>query len=233
MIDSSAWLNLVAAANKVCCLVQEIAWRRIESYSNNDVEAEEHGAFEVVRFAVLNGIRYDQNRHGESNSFDYIMVSISLCNTRKFHKISRIVILTSLKVECHVTSNNPTNNNEEWSDTKGNLDTRTNGYTHGQVHLVAESDHHGSDVFRRVSNNGDQDQTDKCLADIRAFDDVIDGSNQVIGTDGNQNRHNDEDYGGSNRAKSRIFRILALGELAFSIKEVAVSAKLEYQVEGV
>lgn len=160
------------------------------------------------------------------------MVSTSFSQIQK-EEISSVVLLTSLKAERHVTSNNPANNNEEWSDTKGNLDTGANGYAHGQVHFVAESDNHSSNVFRSVSNNRDQNQTDECLADIRALDDVIDGSNQVVGTDGNQNRHNDKNCGGSNRAKSRLFGVLVLSELSFGIKEIAVGAKLEYQIEDV
>lgn len=136
-------------------------------------------------------------------------------------------------MERHIASDNPAKNNEEWSDTKGDLDTGANGYAHGQIHLVAKGDHHSSDVFGSVSNNGDQNQTDECLADIRAFDEVIDRSNQVVGTDGNQNRHDDQNNSGSNGAKSRLFRVFAFGKLAFGVKEVAVSAKLEYQVESV
>lgn len=61
---------LVAAADKICCLVQEVSWRSKESNGNDNVEAEKHGAFEVVWFAVLNGISDNQNGHGECNSLD-------------------------------------------------------------------------------------------------------------------------------------------------------------------
>lgn len=78
----SAWLHLVAAADKIRRLVQEIAWCRKESHSNDDVKAKKHGPFEVVRFAILNGICYDQNGHGESNSFDYNIVSTPCPNIK-------------------------------------------------------------------------------------------------------------------------------------------------------
>lgn len=142
--------------------------------------------------------------------------------------------LTSLKMERHVTSNNPPDNNEEWSDAQRNLDARANCYTHSQVHLVAKSDDYSSNVLRSVSNNGDQDQTDECFADICAFDNVVDASDQVIGTDGNQNRYNDKNRGSSNWAQSGLFGLLAFGgDWVLGVEKVAVRTKLEHEIEGV
>lgn len=61
---------LAAATDEVCCLVQEVAWRSKESNGNDDIEAEQHSALEVIRFAVLNGISDYQNGYGESDGLD-------------------------------------------------------------------------------------------------------------------------------------------------------------------
>lgn len=61
---------LVATSDEVRCLVQKVTWRSKEGDSNDDVEAEQHGALEIVGLAILDGVGDDQNGHGESDSLD-------------------------------------------------------------------------------------------------------------------------------------------------------------------
>lgn len=58
------------AAEKHGSLVHSISWDGVEGNRNNDVETEQHGTFEVVRFAVLNCVCNDQNRNGEGDGLD-------------------------------------------------------------------------------------------------------------------------------------------------------------------
>ena len=51
--------RLVAATDEVRCLVQKVTGRSKESDSNDDVEAKQHGAFEVVGLAILDDVSDD------------------------------------------------------------------------------------------------------------------------------------------------------------------------------
>jgi hypothetical protein len=144
------------------------------------------------------------------------------------------MIRTSLKVKRHFTTNDPSDNHEEGSDAQGNLDAGANRHTHGKVHLVAQSDDYSSDVLRRVSDNGDQNQTDECLANVCSLNKGVDASNQVIGTDGDQDCDNDKHDGCSNWTHGGLLGLLAINTgRVFGVEKVAVRAQLEDEVEGI
>lgn len=134
----------------------------------------------------------------------------------------------------HFTSNNPTDNDEEGGDAQGNLDAGANRHTHGQVHFVAKSNDYSSNMLRRVSDNGDENQTNKGLADVCSLDKRVDASNQVIGTDGDQDGNDDKNDGGSNGTHRGLLGLLTVGaNRIFGVEKVAVRAKLEDEVESI
>lgn len=161
---------------------------------------------------------------------------------------------TSLEAKRHVAINNPANNDQEGGNTKSNLDTRANRDAHGEVHLIAHGDDDGGNVLGGVADNGDEDETDKGFADVGALDNVVDAADEVVGADGDEDGGDDEDHGGGNGAEDGLFVLartgtgtallvvvvelaalgvgLALG-LALGVKEVAVGAQLEDEVEDV
>lgn len=140
-------------------------------------------------------------------------------------------------MEGHRLANDPANNDEERSHQKGDLNAGANGHTHSKVHLVANSNDNSCHMLRRVADNWDQNQTDEGLADASCLDNVVDASNQVIGTDGDQNSGDNEDGGGSNGAQDGLLLLVSLGGSldggGLGIEQVAVGAKLEDEVEDV
>jgi hypothetical protein len=146
-----------------------------------------------------------------------------------------IVKLTSLEVKSHLGANDPANNDKERSNQEGNLDRRTNSNTHGEVHLVTDSNDNSSDVLCGVSNNGDQDQTDKRPADSRGRYEVINAVNEVIGADSDKNSGDNQDGHGSKGANARLLMLnfLIAFVLVLGIEKVAVCAELENEVEDV
>lgn len=138
-------------------------------------------------------------------------------------------------MKAHVRANNPANNDKERSDEESDLDAGANGNTHSQVHLVPNSNNNSGDMFGGVSNNRNQNQTDKGPADARCLDKVIDASNEVVGADGYQDGGDNKNGDSTDSAKGGLLRLLALGTsvLVLSIEKVAVGSKLEDEVKDV
>lgn len=50
--------------------VDDVGRYGVERDGNDDVKTKQHGAFEVVGLAILDGVCDDQNGHGECDSFN-------------------------------------------------------------------------------------------------------------------------------------------------------------------
>lgn len=99
-----------------------------------------------------------------------------------------------------------------------------------------------------VADNGDEDQTDKGLADVGGLDNVVDAADEVVGADGDEESDDNKDGSGGNGADDGLlmlflgFPLGGLGGLVVArlglgvvvaVKEVAVGAELEEEVEDV
>jgi hypothetical protein len=146
-----------------------------------------------------------------------------------------ITRLTSLEVKSHLGANDPANNDKERSNQESNLDRRTNSNTHGEIHLITDSNNNSGDVLCGVANNGDQNQTDKRPADSGGCYEVINAVNEVIGADSDKNRGDNQDGHGSNGANAGLlrFNFLVAFVLVLGIEKVAVCSELENEVEDV
>lgn len=146
-----------------------------------------------------------------------------------------IVRLTSFEVKSHLGANDPANNDKERSNQESNLDRRTDSNTHGEIHLVTDSNNNSGDVLCGVANNGDQDQTDKRPADSGGCYEVVDAVNEVIGADSDKHSSHNQDGHGSDGANGGLFRLnfLIAFVLVLGIEEVAVGSELENEVEDV
>lgn len=58
------------ALDQVGNLIKSTTRSSIESDGNDDIQTEAHGAFEIVRLAILNNISDDKNGDCESNGFN-------------------------------------------------------------------------------------------------------------------------------------------------------------------
>lgn len=58
----------------------------------------------------------------------------------------------------------PADDNKKREEEKSDLHTGADGNTNGKIHLVLHGDGDGSGVFGGVSNNGEQNKTDKLLS---------------------------------------------------------------------
>lgn len=136
-------------------------------------------------------------------------------------------------MEGHVPADDPTNNDEERSDSEGDLDTGANGNAHGQVHLVPDRNNHGGDMFCRISHDWNQYQTDEVLAYASAFHNIVDAAHEVIGADGHEKRRDNEDRDGGNWSKVGCLLGVLLGCLVLGVEKVAVGSKLEDEVKRI
>ena len=235
-------------ANERLDTVHGITRRSVEGHGNNNVKTEQHGAFEVVGLAVLDGISDDEDGNGKSNSLDCKKVNqlAKHGKPREICNVVRIPRLTSLKAKRHVAINNPPNNDQEWGNSQRNLNTRANSHTHGEVHLITHRHDNSGNVLSSVTNNGDKNQTNKRLANLCALDNVVDAADEVVCANGDEDGDDDEDHAGSNGAEDGFFVLEGLGAailvvfdgavgggLALGVKEVAVGAELEDEVEDV
>lgn len=76
-----------------------------------------------------------------------------------------------------LNANNPPKNNNQRQNQQCNLHTRANSNTNSEIHLVLAGHRHSGSVLSRVTNNGEKDQSDECLADVTGVSQSIDGRN--------------------------------------------------------
>lgn len=175
------------------------------------LRSQAHGALEVVALAVLNQVIDNQDRDEEDDG------------------------LEALEVQSHGLTHDPAENNEEGGNEKRNLHGAANCNINGQVHLALVRNDNGGDVFSGVSNDRDQDQTDKRLADVCGLDNRIDAVDKEFGANGHEDSDKDEGDTGSNwRQDLAILALLVSAFLVLDIgEEGVVRVQLEVQVEDV
>jgi len=99
-------------------------------------------------------------------------------------------------------------------------------------------------MFRRVAHNGNENQTDKSLANLGRLDDGIDARDKVVGADGDNNGRGDKDDDGGDEAHAGLLMLAllllldaSLGGLGVfvvhAVEEVVVGTELEPEVEAV
>lgn len=142
--------------------------------------------------------------------------------------------LTSFEVKRHGLSDDPPNDDQEWSNEEGDLNAGANGDTHSQIHLVPYSHNNCSDVLGRISNDWDKDKTNEGLADTSTLHNIINTSNEIIGADRNEDGSKHEDTGGCDGADAGLLGFgMLFTSLALGIEKVAVSAELEDEIHDV
>jgi hypothetical protein len=133
----------------------------------------------------------------------------------------------------HGSIHDPGDDDQERSHKEGNLNAGSNRYAHSQVHLVANSHHHGGDVLCSITDDWNQNQTDEGPADTGALHNSVDASNKVIGAHGNQERNNHENNACRKGPHARLLMCLLFASLLLGVEEITVSPKLENQVHDV
>lgn len=135
----------------------------------------------------------------------------------------------------HFITSDPANNDQEGSNQKGNLDRRTDGNSHGKIHLVPGGDNNSSDVLRSIADDRNQDETNESSANTGSLDEIIDTVNEVIGTESNKEGGDSQDGDSSNGTKSgfHVFNLPAAFVLVLGIEKVAVRSNLENEVQDV
>lgn len=114
----------------------------VEGESDDGIDGNAHGALEIVALSVLDQVVDNQDRDEEDHR------------------------LETLEVESHGLVDDPAEDDEEGGDEEGDLHRGSNGHVDSEVHLALVCDNDGCDVFGGVSNDGDQNQTNECLADM-------------------------------------------------------------------
>jgi hypothetical protein len=150
---------LMVSGHQLSTIVNDLGGDGIKGNGNDDVETEKHGALEIIRLAVLDGVGDDENRDSKCNSFK------------------------GLKVESHGHIDDPADDDEEGSHEESNLNAGANRDAHGQIHLVAESNNNSGYMLGCIADNGDENKADKGLADMSAFHDGIDAADKIFDLD--------------------------------------------------
>lgn len=134
----------------------------------------------------------------------------------------------------HIAAHDPATNDEERSNQESNLNAGTNSNTHGQIHLIPQSDNNSSDMLSSITDDGNQNQTNESLADTGAVDKVIDAVNQVFGANSDQDCGNDKNGASGNGADDGLLGLVVLIRvLVLDFEKVAVGSELEDEVENV
>jgi len=174
---------------------------------NDSVDTNAHGALEVVALSVLDQVV--DNQHGDEEDHS----------------------LEALEVESHGLSHDPAEDDEEGSDEERNLQGRSDGDVDSEVHLALVCDDDGGDMLGSISDNRDQDQTDKCFADVCGFDNGVDAVDKKFGADGDEDGDNDQCDTGSDGRQDLGFLLVVATFLVLDIgKKAVVRVELEVEV---
>lgn len=141
---------------------------------------------------------------------------------------------TRLEMQSHGLADRPAQHDQRGSDEQRNLDARADGHAHSQVHLVLDSHHAGGHVLGGVADDGDQDQTDKGLADLARRHQRVDAVDHVVGAhrddDGRDHQHQPRRPGPQQRL---VLLLAARGGLGLGLKQRLVCAQGEVEVQDV
>jgi hypothetical protein len=181
-----------------------------ERKRNDGVDTNTHGTLEVVTLSVLDEVVNDQNRDEEDNG------------------------LEALEVQGHRLVHDPAKKYEEGSDEKRDLHGGSDGHVDSEIHFALVCDDDSGDVLGGVSNNGNEDETDKSLADMCGFDDGVNAVNEELSADGDHDGDQDKRNTGSDGRQDLALLLLVLSALVLDIGEqVVVRVQLEIEVQDV
>jgi hypothetical protein len=88
-------------------------------------------------------------------------------------------------------------------------------------------------VLRSVSNDGNQDQTNKRTADSRSSDEIVDTVNQIVGADSDQDGSDNQNGDGGDRGLLMFVLGIIVFGLVLGIEQVAVCTELENEIKNV
>lgn len=183
-------------------------------YSHNGLvrgwhlHAQTHRAFKIIAPPILNQIIHHQHTHKEHHR------------------------LKPLEMQRHGLVDDPPEHDKERRDEQGDLQGTADGDADGEIHLVLVRDDAGRDVLGRVADDGQQDEADEGLGDVRGFDDGVDAVDEVLCAHGDEDRDHGEGY--ARRHGREEVLALGLAFLAvFFVEEVGVAAELEEEEEDV
>ena len=185
--------------------------RRSQVKDMQCLRSQAHSALEVVALSVLDEVVDNQDGDEEDDG------------------------LEALEVQSHGLAHDPAKNDKEGCNEERDLHRAANCDVNGQIHLALVCDDDGCDVLGGVSDDGDQDQTDECLADVCRLDDGVDAVDEVFGADGDKDGNDDERNAGSDRGQDlAILTLLISTLLVLDVgEEGVVRVQLEVQVEDV
>jgi hypothetical protein len=177
---------------------------------DNSINADAHGALEVVTLSVLNEVVDNQDGDEEDDGFE------------------------ALEVQRHGLVHDPTEDDEEGSYEEGDLHGAADGDVDSQIHLSFVSDNDGRDVFGSVADDGYENETDECLADMCGFNNRVDAVDKELGANGDHDGHDNKGNTSGGGRENLALLLLVLASLVLNIgKQVVVRVKLEVEVQDV
>ncbi|KAH6607600.1 hypothetical protein Trco_003913 [Trichoderma cornu-damae] len=132
------------------------------SHCDDGIEADQKEAFQPMALSVANEI-VDQ-QHGDEHDGN----------------------LEGVEAQVHlVVAHAPADDDQQGDEKQGDLHAGSDGDANGKVHLVLDGDGDGGGVLGGVADNGEQDEADKLLGQGAVLGDGVDGSDHVLGAEGN------------------------------------------------
>lgn len=159
----------------------------------SDIHSQAKPTLKVVRLPILNEECYDQTGNKESNS------------------------LKSVEVERHRDIHEPAKNDQERRDEERNLQTASNCDANGEVHLIFPRDNDSRHMFRGVSNDWDENETNERFAHSSFLYNAVDASNQIVRTDGNKDCHDNQNDSGTHWTKQMLFFLRNIASLSLRV----------------
>lgn len=207
-------MKLIAAEKALDDLWADIAAGIVgvdeECEGNDGVNTQTHGALQVVALSVLDEVVHNQDGNEKDDG------------------------LETLEVQRHGLVHDPAEDNEEGSHEKGDLHRAADGHVDSEIHLALVCDDDGCDVLGGVSNDGDQNETDECLADVRRLDNRVDAVNKELGANGDHDGHNNKRNTGGGGRQDLALLLVIISSLVLNVGEqVVVRVELEVEVQHV
>ena len=133
----------------------------------------------------------------------------------------------------HGLTDDPAEDDEEGGYEEGDLHGAADCDVDGQIHLALVCYDHCGNVLSGVSDDGQENETDEGLADMRSLHNGIDAVDEVFGAYGDHDCDDDEGDAGSDWGEDLtgfiFFRILVLDV----VEEIVVAEELEIEIQKI
>lgn len=117
--------------------------------------------------------------------------------------------LEQVEAEVHfLVAHAPADDDKERNEEQSDLHAGANGHANGEIHLVLDGDGYSGGVLGGISDNGQENETDKLLGQAAGLGDCIDGVDHVFGAESDNSGGNGEGREGDKEVQLGLFLLV-------------------------